>query len=74
MNMVSCGEDCRYQIDGCCTRSDLIVNDVGKPARTGHSERSVEAGNLGAACGGHTGVSASTSCSNCSNCCYFERR
>ena len=26
MNMVSCGEDCRYQIDGRCTRSDLAVN------------------------------------------------
>lgn len=26
MNMVSCGENCRYQIDGCCTRSDLTVN------------------------------------------------
>lgn len=23
MNFVACGEDCRYQIDGYCTRSDL---------------------------------------------------
>ena len=28
MNMVSCGENCRYQIDGCCTRSDLNVNSA----------------------------------------------
>lgn len=36
MNMVSCGENCRYQIDGCCTRSDLIVNGAGEPAAYGN--------------------------------------
>lgn len=29
MNMVSCGEhNCRYQVDGYCTRSDLAVNSA----------------------------------------------
>lgn len=33
MNLVSCGEqNCRYQIDGCCTRSDLTVNAAGSSA------------------------------------------
>ena len=50
MNMVSCGENCRYQIDGCCTRSDLIVNGAGKAA---------------VAYGDHSDVSASTNNSKC---------
>ena len=32
MNMVSCGEDCRYQIDGFCTRVGLTVNGAPDPA------------------------------------------
>ena len=32
MNMVSCGEDCRYQIDGFCTRVGLTVNGASDPA------------------------------------------
>ena len=44
MNMVSCGEDCRYQIDGCCTRSDLTVNGAsGSAAFGGHSNVSASA-------------------------------
>lgn len=74
MNMVSCGEDCRYQIDGCCTRSDLIVNDIGKPVRHGRSELSLTAENAGAVCGGYTGISVSANRPDSSNCCYFERR
>ena len=33
MNMVSCGEDCRYQTDGCCTRGDLAVSGAVKVSR-----------------------------------------
>lgn len=25
MNMVCCGEDCRFQVDGYCTRHDLTL-------------------------------------------------
>lgn len=28
MNFVACGEDCRYQVDGYCTRRDLTCSSA----------------------------------------------
>lgn len=39
MNMVSCGEDCRFQFDGFCTRSDLTFSDVSASSKCCYFEQ-----------------------------------
>lgn len=39
MNMVCCGENCRYQVDGYCTRSDLKFTDASNISKCCYYEK-----------------------------------